>query len=95
MEVNWFAIPKVVVAHMLLWVLSFPVTVAVEIGHAPAGMGAKVFAFVVAWYLLEILLYGRFLRQRQIWARYALAILTLPMGLLLLLPSAKDYIGES
>ena len=90
-EVDWFAIPKVVVFHMVLCVVSFVVALIVDVAGAPAGRRSMVFALLLAWNLILILLYGRFLRQRQAWARYVLGILTFPMGLLLLVRSAGEY----
>ena len=81
--------PGAVVIHICLCIaLAF-----LEAWRAPEGKEIPYLWFLLAWNLILLLLYGAFLGGRKNWARYALVVLTLPVGLLLLMASVGDYVG--
>lgn len=47
---------------------------------------------LVLWSVLIWLLYLRFIRDRKNWARWTLAVLTLPPGLLLFMKASNEYV---
>ncbi len=47
---------------------------------------------LILWSTLILLLYLRFIRDRKNWARWILALLTLPPGLLLFMKASNEYV---
>lgn len=81
-------VPVSVYVHMATTAINFFVFLSRVVN---SGAPRAILVFVL-WSMLLFLLYLRFIRDRKNWARWILAVLTLPPGLLLFMKASNEYV---